>query len=406
MHQVNPFFEHVVQIFRHRRHLFGITLHRDHGHLHCALPQSFARTIDRGISAADDGYARAQLDLGRAHADVAKEGKSVKNAVLFFPFGFHTVGFSQAHSQHAGVVIFLEAVPSNVFPDFNAGLDRHSELFETLDLAVENVLGQYPIWNTAAIESARLRRLFENRDFISETRQLVGGAVPGRTGSDDGDFLAVGFPGLHHVVRQGLAEIAQKALDRADRDGFVVLSTIAGLLAGVVADPAGDRWKGHVFLDESVSVQIFAALHEVEIALNLFVSSARVIARGQLVSIDRSDGAPVAGREKVLPFFLRRRGGDTGERNLKPVGNTSAFGRHLILSYTATGFSGIMCNSLSATSNACLFAIMGSMVFILTMPVVLTTAAISGAAISGAIDLFLSAAPSVERRSSPSSPSR
>src|SRR6202035_1897875 len=108
----------------------------------------------------------------------------------------------------------------------------------------------------------------------------------------------------------------------------VVLSTIAGLLAGVVADPAGDRWKGHVFLDESVSVQIFAALHEVEIALNLFVSSARVIARGQLVAIDRSDGAPVAGREKVLPFFLRRRGGVIGERRHFTVGNTKPFGRH------------------------------------------------------------------------------
>src|SRR6202020_752034 len=109
--------------------------------------------------------------------------------------------------------------------------------------------GKYLSGLAAASGPPRLRRLFEYRDFISETRQLVGGAVPGRTGSDDGDFLAVGFPRLHHVVRQCLAEIAEKALDCADRDGFVVLSPIAGLLAGVVADPAGDRWKRHVFLD-------------------------------------------------------------------------------------------------------------------------------------------------------------
>ena len=61
--QLHPFFEHVVQIFRHRRHLLNVGLHRDHGHFCSALPQRFAGTVDRGVPSADDGDPRTQLDL-------------------------------------------------------------------------------------------------------------------------------------------------------------------------------------------------------------------------------------------------------------------------------------------------------------------------------------------------------
>ncbi len=63
VHQLHPFFEHIVEIFRRRRHLLGIVLHRDHGHFHGALPQRFAGAVDRGVSAADDGDPSTQLDL-------------------------------------------------------------------------------------------------------------------------------------------------------------------------------------------------------------------------------------------------------------------------------------------------------------------------------------------------------
>jgi hypothetical protein len=92
-----------------------------------------------------------------------------------------------------------------------------------------------------------------------------------------------------------LSEIAEKALDRANRNGFIVLPAVAGLLARVVAHAARDRGEGHVFLDERVRIEIFAALHQVEIALDFCVGAASVVARRQLVSIDRPDRAPVAG---------------------------------------------------------------------------------------------------------------
>src|SRR2546422_1720459 len=63
--------------------------------------------------------------------------------------------------------------------------------------------------------------------------------------------------------------------------------------------------------------------------------------------------------------------------------------------HAATGFNGRICSAPRAAWNAPLFAIIGSIVSILTMPVVFTTAAMSGAAMSGAIALLRSAAPSV-----------
>src|ERR1019366_5215923 len=163
-------------------------------------------------SAADDGYASTQLDLGCAHADVAQERKSVKHAVLILALGAHAIGLGQAHGQHDRVVVLFQVVPGDVLADFDAGLNRDSEFDEALDLAIEYVLREHPVRNAAAIESASFRRFLKDRDFVAEARQLVGGAVAGGTRSDDGDLLAVGRPSLDHVASQCLSEIAEKPL--------------------------------------------------------------------------------------------------------------------------------------------------------------------------------------------------
>ena len=155
------------------------------------MPQRFAGAVDRGVSAADDGDPGTQLDLRCAHADVAKERKSVKHAVLVLALGAHAIGLDEADSQHAGVVVLFQVVPGDVFADLDVGLDRDPELDQALDLAIKHVLREHPVRNAAAIESACLRRFLQDRHFVTEARKLVGGAVAGGTGSDDGDFLAV-----------------------------------------------------------------------------------------------------------------------------------------------------------------------------------------------------------------------
>src|SRR5262249_33445875 len=151
-----------------------------------------------------------------------------------------------------------------------------------------------------------------------------------------------------------------------------------------------------VFLDERVGVEILAALHQIQVALDLLVGAARVVARRHLVAIHGTDCTPVARGKQILPLLLRRRRRDAGEWNLEPVRNVRTFCRHRILFYltttvesyhAATGFSGRIWSSLSAAWKAALFAIIGSIVSSLQMPVVFTTAAMSGAAMSGAIAL-------------------
>ena len=60
VHQLDALGDHVVEIFRHARHLARVGLHGDHRHLFGALAERFAGAVDGGVAAADDGDARAE----------------------------------------------------------------------------------------------------------------------------------------------------------------------------------------------------------------------------------------------------------------------------------------------------------------------------------------------------------
>src|SRR5262245_29040843 len=87
----------------------------------------------------------------------------------------------------------------------------------------------------------------------------------------------------------------------------------------------------------------------------------------------RSGGAKTSILLKAAPERPARR------RLRRPPCAAAADVVHLLLHHAATGFTGITCRASRPARNAALFAIMGSIVSSLTMPVVLTTAAISGA---------------------------
>src|SRR5271166_533200 len=227
VNKLHAFFLHVVEIFGHGGHLCGIWLNRDHRDFDRALAQRLARTIDCGVSSADYSDARAQLHFRSTHADVAQEGQTVEHAGFIFTFGTHAVGLGKTDRQYARVIIFLQIVPGDVFADFDVGLNGDAELFETLDFAIKYVLRKNPVRNASAIESARLRRFLEDRDFVAEARELIRRAVTRRARTNDGDFLAVGLAGLDYIVGKRLPKIAEKTLDRTDRNSFVVLAAIA-----------------------------------------------------------------------------------------------------------------------------------------------------------------------------------
>src|SRR5207249_2640447 len=205
-HQLDAFVDHVVQIFRHARHLAGGALDRDHGHFFGALAQRLAGAVDGGVAAADHCHARAEPDLRRAHADIAQERQAVEDARLVFSFGAYAVRLRETDCQHAGIVILLQIAPADILADLGIRLDRDAELLEPLDFAIEHRLRQDPVGNAAAIEPARLWRLLENGDGVAEPRQLIRGAVARRSGSDDRNLFPIRGAGLDHIARQRLTE--------------------------------------------------------------------------------------------------------------------------------------------------------------------------------------------------------
>lgn len=134
----------------------------------------------------------------------------------------------------------MQVVPANILANFDVRLDRYSELDEALDLAIKHMLRQHPVRDASAIQPACFRRLLEYRDLVTKARKLIGSAVAGGPRAHDRDRLAVRRARPHYVMYKRLPQIAKKTLDRSNRDGLVVLPTIAGLLTRVIAHPARD----------------------------------------------------------------------------------------------------------------------------------------------------------------------
>ena len=187
------------------------------------------------------------------------------------------------------------------------------------DLGVQHLLGQVPVRDPGPEHPARLVQRLEDHAAVPEAAQVIGGREAGRAGADDGDRGPVQRRQrvLDRLLGEVQAVVAEEALHAADADRLVVLGPVAGRLARVVADPAGDRRHRVVFHDREVAVEVALVLHEVQVLLDLLAGRAGVVARRRLVLVDRPEEPEVAGGEEPLAFFLGRGRGHPGDGQLQ-----------------------------------------------------------------------------------------
>src|SRR6266545_4632002 len=295
------------------------------GDLVGAQAQGGAGGVGGGVAAADHQDLLADLH-GPAVAGLAQELQPARDAAQVAAFHREAAADVLADGEEGGVVA-AEVLPGDVGADAGVAADLDAaEPLDLGDLGVEDLLGQVPVGDAAAQHAARPGLRLQDRHPVAEAAQVVGAAEPAGPGADHGDVLAVERRQRwrDRVVGQRQAVVAEVALDVADADGLVVVLAVTGALAGVVADPTGDRGHRVVFHDGQVAVQEALVLDVVEVLLDLLAGGARVVAGRHLVAVDGPEEAEVLGREQLLAGLLGGCRRDAGEREPQVLGDSGA----------------------------------------------------------------------------------
>jgi hypothetical protein len=138
---------------------------------------------------------------------------------------------------------FGEALPVHPVPNALPAADLDPLGLEPLDLAIQDGPREPVAWDSLAEHAAGLGVRLEHGDPVSETVEMVCARETCRTRAHQRDSLR---PPWFEMVGKGLLEdqVAQIPLHPVDRHGFVETLAVAGLLARVVANPAGDGGHG------------------------------------------------------------------------------------------------------------------------------------------------------------------
>ena len=163
------------------------------------------------------------------------------------------------------------------------------------DFRVEHLARQPVLRDAEAHHAAGGGPGVVDRDRVSHAAQMIGGGKSGRPGADHQHALA-GFRFRRRETPIALDRlVAEEALDRIDADRLVDLRTVAGGLAGVIADAPHHGGQRIVLREHAPGVFVIAGFGVVEPGLDILAGRAGVIARRQAVDIDRPHGAPGAG---------------------------------------------------------------------------------------------------------------
>ena len=163
--------------------------------------------------------------------------------------------------------------------------DRDAHRLDARDLSVEPLARQAVRGNPVVHHAARLGVGVADLDVVSEPPQVVRARQASRAGADHEHPLAGGRPGGDSPPLL-VGEIAEKPVERMDRDGRIEELTVAGAFAGVIARAAVRAGEG-VFLHVlPPGALVVARLRQGEPGLDVLPGRTRVVAGRKKVDVD------------------------------------------------------------------------------------------------------------------------
>ena len=146
-------------------------------------------------------------------------------------------------------------------------MEGHTAFFKHGDLAVQHTVRELPERQDAAQQTAGLRGGIIDVDVMPGPAQVICGQHTGRPGTDDGHLFACRGSRTQFPIRHTGKKIALEPVD-ADRLP-VHVPAVAGMLAGMVADPADDGGKRQHISDQLAGPVFLAPGDELHVPLDI-----------------------------------------------------------------------------------------------------------------------------------------
>ncbi len=177
--------------------------------------------------------------------------------------------------------------------DVLAGAECDAEIEDVPDLFVDHRFGQAKARNLRADHAARARIAVEDRDVVTERREIARDGERGRTGADERDALAVLLlRGLREPLADVVLVVGADALQPADRDGLRLLgialfhaTASARGLAGPIARAAENAGEDVRFPVDHVGIAVAACRDQPDVFGDGGMGGARPLAIDNFMKI-------------------------------------------------------------------------------------------------------------------------
>ena len=231
---LHAFGEGFHRFVRMRLHLRLVEPEDQHGFLG-AEPFRDARGVHGRVAAADDAD-DAPERRGAALFHLLHQRDGVDDLAAVHGRDIEMVGDLGADAEKhriesAGGLLGEHIVHARV------AMDRHAHRLDARDLLHESFARQAVGRNAVMHHAAGLGVGIADLDLVSEAAQLIRARQPRGTSADHEHALAGGRAGRHGPAVV-VGEIAEKPIERMDRDGRIEVLPVAGAFAGVITGAA------------------------------------------------------------------------------------------------------------------------------------------------------------------------